>query len=150
LAASEAGVRLAIEVENDIQADLDRALFQRAIGNVVANALAHTPSGGSVTLRATGDERSTRVEVIDTGCGISADHLLHVFDRFYRAENSRSSRNGNVGLGLAIVRSITELHGGTVEIASEVGRGTRVTMSFPKKEASASPLPRGPLPSRAT
>ncbi|HEY7331156.1 MAG TPA: heavy metal sensor histidine kinase [Gemmataceae bacterium] len=150
LAAAEAGVRLTIDVEKNVQADLDRALFQRAVGNVVANALAHTPSGGSVTLCATGDERSTRVEVFDTGCGISADHLLHVFDRFYRAENARSSRNGNVGLGLAIVRTITELHGGTVEIASEEGRGTHVTMRFPKEETSASTPPQRPSPRRGT
>jgi two-component system heavy metal sensor histidine kinase CusS len=134
LAANEAGVRLTVEVEEEIPADLDRPLFQRAVGNVVANALAHTPPGGTVTLTATGDDTSTRIEVVDTGCGIPAAHLPHIFDRFYRADHTRSSRNGSVGLGLAIVRSITALHGGSVEIASEVGRGTCVTMIFPRKE----------------
>jgi two-component system, OmpR family, heavy metal sensor histidine kinase CusS len=134
LSATEVGVRLAIEVEKEVQAHLDRPLFQRAVGNLVANALAHTPPGGTVTLTATGDDSSTRVEVVDTGCGIPAAHLPHVFDRFYRVDHARSSTNGSVGLGLAIVRSITDLHGGTVEIASEVGRGTRVTMIFPRKE----------------
>jgi two-component system heavy metal sensor histidine kinase CusS len=132
VAAAEAGIRLLIEVAEGVHTDLDRSLFQRAAGNLVANALAHTPPAGVVTVRATGDATSTRVDVIDTGCGISADHLPHVFDRFYRADPTRSSRNGSVGLGLAIVRSITELHGGTVEIASDVGRGTRVTMIFPR------------------
>ncbi len=135
LAAAEAGVRLAVEVEKKVQADLDRPLFQRAVGNLVANALAHTPPGGSVTLIATGDETSARIEVVDTGDGIPAAHLPHVFDRFYRADYTRSSKNGSVGLGLAIVRSITELHGGTVAIASEAGRGTRVTMIFPGKNS---------------
>jgi two-component system heavy metal sensor histidine kinase CusS len=132
LSAAEAGVRLTVSVDDKVQADLDRSLFQRAVGNVVANALAHTPKGGSVTLNATGDSRSTRVEVADTGCGIPAGHLPHVFDRFYRADQTRLSRNGSVGLGLAIVRSIMDLHGGTAEISSEVGRGTRVTMIFPR------------------
>jgi signal transduction histidine kinase len=76
--------------------------------------------------------------VVDTGHGIPAAHLPHVFDRFYRADHTRSSKNGSVGLGLAIVRGITELHGGTVEIASDVGRGTRVTMIFPRKAAPGS------------
>jgi two-component system heavy metal sensor histidine kinase CusS len=132
LSATEAGVRLAVAVDQEVQADVDRALFQRTVGNVVANALAHTPPGGSVTLTATGDGRSTTVEVADTGCGIPAAHLPHVFDRFYRANHTRSSKNGSVGLGLAIVKSIMDLHGGAVEIASEVGRGTRVTMIFPR------------------
>jgi two-component system heavy metal sensor histidine kinase CusS len=112
---------------------VDRPLFQRAVGNLVANALAHTPPGGTVTLAATGDATRTQIEVVDTGCGIAAAHLPHVFDRFYRADSTRSGRNGSVGLGLAIVRSISELHGGTVEIASEVGQGTRVALIFPRK-----------------
>ena len=133
LAAAEAGVRLTVTPQGNVLADLDRPLFQRAVGNVVTNALAHTPPGGSVSLTAAGDDTATRVEVVDTGCGIPAAHLPHVFDRFYRADQTRSSKNGSVGLGLAIMRSIVELHGGTVEIASEVGRGTRVTMIFPRK-----------------
>jgi two-component system heavy metal sensor histidine kinase CusS len=139
VSAGEAGVRLSVAVDRAAQADLDRALFRRAVGNLVANALAHTPAGGSVILTASGDETSTRVEVSDTGCGIAADHLPHVFERFYRADPTRSSKNGGVGLGLAIVRSIVELHGGTVRIASEVGRGTHVTLSFPGKGPSVSP-----------
>jgi two-component system heavy metal sensor histidine kinase CusS len=137
-AATEAGVRLAVALQGQVPADLDRPLFQRAVGNLVANALAHTPPGGSVTLSATGDDTATRVEVADTGCGIPAAHLPHVFDRFYRADDARSSRNGNVGLGLAIVRTIVELHRGAVEVRSEVGRGTRVSMTFPRKEITKS------------
>jgi two-component system heavy metal sensor histidine kinase CusS len=133
LSATEAGVRLGVTVPNPVQADVDRTLFQRAVGNLVANALAHTPPGGSVTLTAAAEGRSTKVEVVDTGCGIPAEHLPHVFDRFYRADPTRSSKNGSVGLGLAIVRGIMDLHGGAVEITSEVGRGTRVALTFPPK-----------------
>jgi two-component system heavy metal sensor histidine kinase CusS len=138
LLATEAGVRLAVSIASNVQADLDRPLFQRAVGNLVANALAHTPEGGTVTLTSACDDTSTRVEVVDTGCGIPAAHLPHVFDRFYRADPSRSSKNGSVGLGLAIVRSIVGLHGGTVDITSEVGQGTRVTMHFPKNSSTSS------------
>jgi two-component system heavy metal sensor histidine kinase CusS len=134
LTATETGVQLAVAVDHQTQAHLDRCLFQRAVGNLVANALAHTLPGGTVTLTATGDDASTRVEVVDTGCGIPAAHLPHVFDRFYRADPTRSFKNGSVGLGLAIVKSIIELHGGTVEIASEVGRGTRVSLRFPSRK----------------
>jgi two-component system heavy metal sensor histidine kinase CusS len=145
LSANEAGVQLSIIVVPKVQADLDRSLFRRAVGNLVANALTHTPAGGSVTVAASGDGISTRIEVADTGCGIPAIHLPHVFERFYRADSTRSSQKGGVGLGLAIVRSIVELHGGTVEIASEVGRGTRVTMIFPRKELAPPSPEAGPF-----
>src|SRR5207302_6210461 len=115
-----------------VTADIDRGLFQRAVGNLVANAVAHTPANGNVTLSATEHEKSTEVRVVDTGCGIAAIHLSHVFDRLYRVESSRSSKSGGIGLGLAILRSIVELHGGTVQISSEVGQGTMVSMSFPR------------------
>ena len=78
-------------------------------------------------------DASTTVEVIDTGSGVPAAHLPHVFDRFYRADSSRSSSTGNVGLGLAIVKSIVELHGGAIEIANGDGGGSRVTMTFSHK-----------------
>jgi two-component system heavy metal sensor histidine kinase CusS len=129
--AADAGVELAVSVAAPVEANLDRPLFQRAVGNLVANAVTHTPAGGTVTLTATRDNGSTRVEVVDTGSGIPAAQLPHVFDRFYRIDNARSSTNGNVGLGLAIVRSIAELHRGSVAIASEPGRGTRITLVFP-------------------
>jgi two-component system heavy metal sensor histidine kinase CusS len=132
-AATEAGVQLTVAVPGRVLADLNRPLFQRALGNLVANAIAHTPAGGTVTLSASGDETSTRIEVADTGCGIPPEHLPHVFDRFYRVDQVRPSAAGNVGLGLAIVRSIVEQHGGTVEIASTVGKGSQVTMTFPRK-----------------
>jgi two-component system heavy metal sensor histidine kinase CusS len=116
-------------------AELDRALVQRAVGNLVSNAVAHTPSGGSIVLGTTpgtGAEASTvRIEVSDTGEGIPPEALPKVFDRFYRVDTSRSQASGGTGLGLAIVQSIMLLHGGNVEIASQVGQGTRVTLRIP-------------------
>jgi two-component system heavy metal sensor histidine kinase CusS len=135
-AAAEAKVRLVMEVEPVAsRADVDRSLFQRAVGNLIANALAHTPAHGTVTVQASANETSAIIKVRDTGRGLAASHLPHVFDRFYRGDQARSSRTGNVGLGLAIVRSIVELHEGSVAIASEEGHGACVTMVFPKKVA---------------
>ena len=129
-AAAEAQVTLAVRAE-DVTADLDRTLFQRAVGNLVANALAHTPAGGTVTLSAARAGDRLRVEVADTGGGIEPEHLPHVFDRFYRADEARSTSSGRVGLGLAIVKGIVELHGGTATVASAPGTGTRVTLTLP-------------------
>jgi len=108
---------------------------QRAVGNLVSNALAHTPSGGTITLGTTlgtGVEAATvRIEISDTGEGIPPEALPKVFDRFYRVDTSRSQKSGGTGLGLSIVQSIVLLHGGNVEIASQPGQGTRVTLRIP-------------------
>lgn len=116
----------------NLSAGLDRTLWQRAVGNLVANALDHTPRGGRTTVTARCDGQEFRVDVADTGCGIAPEHLPHVFDRFYRVDPARSARSSHIGLGLAIVRSIMTLHGGSVDIASEVGRGTTVTLRVPR------------------
>jgi two-component system heavy metal sensor histidine kinase CusS len=130
-ATGEAGVSLQVEAPAGITADLDRTLFQQAVGNLVENALAHTPKGGAVRIAASEHNGSLRIEVSDTGCGIPPGHLPRVFDRFHRVDQSRSKNSGGVGLGLAIVNSITHLHGGTASIESEPGRGTRVTLLLP-------------------
>jgi two-component system heavy metal sensor histidine kinase CusS len=129
--ASESGITLEVVAAEGLAAPLDRTLFQRAIGNLVANALAHTPAGGTVTMTARREEGALSVEVADTGCGIAAEHLPHVFDRFYRADPARAGGSGRVGLGLAIVKSIATLHRGTAAITSTAGKGTRVTLTFP-------------------
>lgn len=126
--ATESGVSLAIDSQPGVAADLDRTLFQRAVSNLVANAISYTGAGGRVNVTAVRDGASLRVEVADTGCGISPAHLPHIFDRLYRVDGARTAASGGVGLGLAIVKSIAELHGGTVEVASEEGRGTRVAL----------------------
>jgi len=100
----------------------------RAVSNLVANAIVHTPPGGTVTLAAAADGESIRIQVSDTGAGIPSEALPRVFDRFFRVDPSRSKASGGTGLGLAIVQSIMTLHAGTAEIASELGRGTIVTL----------------------
>jgi len=134
--AAEAGVTLILRAQRGLVTSLDRPLFQRAVGNLVTNAIAHTPKGGAVTLSAAKTPDGICVEVLDTGCGIPSEQLPHVFDRFYQVHPvGVSVESKGMGLGLAIVKNIVTLHGGSTTIASEIGQGTRVTMLFP-----ASPL----------
>jgi len=130
--AVDGGVSLTTAVgATPVIAELDPTLMQRAVGNLVSNALAHTPPGGAVILETTADSSTFCIGVSDTGVGIPAEALPRVFDRFFRVDQSRSQGSGGTGLGLAIVKSIALLHGGNVKISSQPGRGTRVTLHFP-------------------
>ena len=130
--AAEGGVSLTSSVGPEpVIAELDRTLIQRAVGNLVANAVAHTPPGGAVVLGANAEVSGIRIEVSDTGTGIPAEALPRVFDRFYRVDASRSHASGGTGLGLAIVQSIMVLHGGKADIASQLGEGTQVSLHIP-------------------
>jgi two-component system, OmpR family, heavy metal sensor histidine kinase CusS len=130
--AAEGSVSLTTAVADEpVIAELDRTLLQRAVGNLVSNALAHTPPGGAVVLGSKVDSSTIRIAVSDTGVGIPAEALPRVFDRFFRVDSSRSQASGGTGLGLAIVQSIALLHGGNVGISSQPGRGTTVTLHMP-------------------
>jgi two-component system heavy metal sensor histidine kinase CusS len=135
-AAANVGISLlAVENARPLTAELNRSLMLRAVSNLVSNAIAHTPPGGVVTLDASSDGESLRIQVSDTGTGIEAEALPRVFDRFFRVDPSRSKNSGGTGLGLAIVQSIVTLHGGKAEITSELGRGTCVTLRIPAPAA---------------
>src|SRR5262249_25616090 len=115
--AVDAGVSLkTVPGTQSVMAELDRALMQRAVSNLVSNAVAHTAPGGSVLLEANSDRTTVRIRVSDTGVGIPAEALPRVFDRFFRVDSSRAQASGGTGLGLAIVQSIVLLHGGDVQI----------------------------------
>ena len=130
--ASDGGVSLTTATSAEpVIAHLDRTLLQRAVGNLVSNALAHTPPGGAVVLGTNTGSSMIHIEVSDTGVGIPPEALPRVFDRFFRVDSSRSQASGGTGLGLAIVQSIALLHGGNVEISSLLGQGTRVTLRIP-------------------
>jgi two-component system heavy metal sensor histidine kinase CusS len=130
--ATDAGISLVVKDGTEpLNAALDRSLMLRAVSNLVSNAIAHTTPGGTVTLAATNEDVAMRIEVSDTGIGISAEALPRVFDRFFRVDPSRSKSSGGTGLGLAIVQSILALHGGSAEITSQLGRGSRVTLRVP-------------------
>ncbi len=127
-AAEEAGI--------DLGAELQRAtvrgvgwLLAEAVKALTSNALEHTPTGGSVTLRCGTEPGAAYVEVIDTGVGIPARERERVLERFFRASNARGSGSG---LGLAIVKEVTELHGGALTIDSgPAAAGTRVRLQLP-------------------
>uniref|UniRef100_UPI001E612E94 mannose-6-phosphate isomerase, class I n=1 Tax=Streptomyces clavuligerus TaxID=1901 RepID=UPI001E612E94 len=130
--ADEAGTDLRVEVPHPVPVlSADPVRLRQAVGNLLSNAVRHTPRGGSVTLRAAVRGERLAIEVADTGQGIAAEDLPYVFDRFWRAEKSRSRRTGGSGLGLAIVRKLTEAHGGAVTVESEPGRGSVFTLLLP-------------------
>ena len=104
-------------------------LFRRALINLITNALRFTPSGGSVTVAFVRRNGESMVSVTDTGCGISSQHVPHVFNRFFRGDAPRNAEG--TGLGLAIVKSIMHVHEGDVSVQSELNKGTVVTLTFP-------------------
>jgi two-component system heavy metal sensor histidine kinase CusS len=130
--AIDAGISLITTCPSDpVIAAVDQSLIQRALSNLVSNAVAHTPSGGSIRMMAKTMLSNLDIEVSDTGTGIPADALPKVFDRFFRVDASRSQKFGGTGLGLSIVQTIASLHGGNVQITSKQGQGTRVTLTLP-------------------
>ena len=130
-AADDHHVTITCSGDGQIHADPD--LFERAVGNLLDNALRFTAEHGAIRIAVSKSNGDFEVAVIDDGSGIPAEHLPHVFDRFYRAESSRGS--DGAGLGLALVKSIVELHGGSATIQSEGGHGTTVTLKFPMRSA---------------
>ncbi|MFI6576761.1 sensor histidine kinase [Nocardiopsis sp. NPDC050513] len=129
LRADEAGLELVTET-SDVVLRADRTRLFQAVGNLLGNALRHT-SEGTVTVRVRPEGDEAVFEVADTGTGIAAEDLPNVFDRFWRAEKSRSRQTGGSGLGLSIVRNLTELHGGRVSVESALGEGTTFTLRLP-------------------
>ncbi|HJQ22742.1 MAG TPA: ATP-binding protein [Blastocatellia bacterium] len=132
-AASAKKIRLCTELDqpvDEVRCDPDR--LQQIVWNLLSNAIKFTPEGGEVSVALSNQAGRAAITVSDTGQGISADFLPHVFDRFRQADSSYTRKHGGLGLGLAIVRHLVELHGGTVEAHSEgQGRGATFTVSLP-------------------
>ncbi len=137
--ATSAGVD--VDVLGAGRADIDERRMRQVLGNLLDNALRHTPNGGSVRITVATTPSSLSIGVADTGEGIPADVLPLVLDRFRRADSARGRSTGGSGLGLAIVRSLVEAHGGTVRVESEVGVGTEVHVVIPTSGADATPTP---------
>jgi len=109
----------------------DETRLQELIYNLLDNAVKYSNPRGTVFLRAESDGDSVRINVADQGAGIPPDDLPRIYERFYRADKSRSSEHSGTGLGLSIVKHIAQLHGGSVEAKSELGKGTTITVSLP-------------------
>jgi signal transduction histidine kinase len=105
--------------------------MKQVLVNVIDNAIKYTPPGGSVELSCFASGKSAVIEVIDSGIGIPAAELPHVFDRFFRADKVRSRESGGAGLGLSIVKAICTAHGGTIALESAEGVGTVVRIQLP-------------------
>ena len=134
--AASQGVALTLAPAGDAPtvASLDIELFERAIANLVDNALKFCAAGSRITLGVVRDGDTVSVRVADTGAGIAEAELPHLFDRFYQARQSvaPATGEGGKGLGLAIVKRIVELHGGSVAAKSTLGTGTEVVLTFPE------------------
>ncbi len=134
LSAKRKGVELSVDTPSEPVRQLhDPQRLGQVMSNLVGNAVKFTPSGGRVDVSLRATPTGARVVVADTGIGIDPEELPHVFERFYRGSRSNEVRASGSGLGLSIARSIIEMHGGRISIASTVGKGTRVDVWLPKE-----------------
>jgi signal transduction histidine kinase len=114
----------------------DPVLFRRVLDNLLENAEKYSPDPDRpLALRVSGGEKGVLFEVADRGLGIPAEDLPRIFAPFFRGERSRSRGTGGVGLGLTLAKRIVDAHGGTIDVTSEVGRGTTVRVSLPRGAA---------------
>ncbi len=129
------GVDLTLHVDDPLPTVLgDEERLGQVLGNLLANALRHTPAGGSVDLRLSAANSHVEIAVVDNGEGVDADDLPHIFDRFYRGDRSRSRQTGGSGLGLSIVRQLVNAHGGAIQMQSppaEHTQGTGIYIRLP-------------------
>ena len=121
------GVELAMDIQADPMLAADAVRLRQIVGNLVSNAIRHTPPGGTVTVGA----QDTTITVQDIGSGIATENLPRIFDRFWRADESRTRTTGGSGLGLAIAQQLTEAHGGTISVESVLGQGSLFTVHLP-------------------
>lgn len=126
-----AGVALTQRVDGDPQIRADPVRLRQIAGNLVSNAVRHTPPGGAVTVTAALTGAEVVIEVTDTGVGIAPEDLPRIFDRFWRADSSRTRTTGGSGLGLPIARKLAEAHGGSLTARSRPGHGTTMTVRLP-------------------
>jgi heavy metal sensor kinase len=128
--AEERGIRLEFDCPPDAAVKGNPALLRRLIGNLVDNALRHTPAGGSVSVSVRPEGAACLLEVADTGPGVPPEHRERVFDRFFRGEDERS-RHGGAGLGLSICKRVADLHGGTIRFLPRPGGGSLFQAALP-------------------
>ena len=134
--AEAKGITLQADLPEDLPlVDVDPQRIEQVLGNLLSNALTHTPSGGEVVVAARAKGSEVEVSVSDTGEGIPPERLPYIFERFYRADRSRSRATGGTGLGLSIAKQLVEAHGGRISVASQVGQGTTFTFTLPVAEA---------------
>ena len=130
--ADAKGLTLTAELPPDLPlVDVDPGRVRQVLRNLLDNAVAHTPDGGQITVTAAAAGGEVMISVRDSGVGIAPEHLPHVFDRFYRADKSRTRQTGGAGLGLAIAKQLIMAHGGSISATSEPNRGSTFTFTLP-------------------
>jgi heavy metal sensor kinase len=141
--AQEKGIALTARTVPGSSIHADRTQIERLLANLLSNAVKYTPAGGSVEVRVGPSDSPVMVslEVEDTGVGIPAENLPHIFDRFYRVRSPQTSDILGLGLGLSFVSWIVQVHEGRIEVASTVGEGTRFRILLPREGEAPSPLP---------
>jgi signal transduction histidine kinase len=140
-AAADHGVTLAVEAPRPVWAPLTDRMARTVVGNLLENAVKYAGPGARATVGVRAEGPDAIIEVADDGAGIPERHLPHVFERFYRADPSRSKRLGGTGLGLSIVKHIAERFGGTAEATSREGFGTTVRVAVPLAPPAGVPAP---------
>jgi signal transduction histidine kinase len=134
--AQEKGVAFNLGPMDNLSVRADRLRLRQLFLNILDNAIRYTPSGGTVSSSLVRKNGSAFVSISDTGIGIPSEDLPFIFDRFYRVDKARSRADGGMGLGLAIASSIAKLHGGEIEVESQVGKGTTFYITLPLLESS--------------
>jgi two-component system phosphate regulon sensor histidine kinase PhoR len=128
----EKGLRVSVDIKENLPKFRgDGFLLGQMFINLIDNAVKYTPEGGTIGVEITYPDSHFRIEVIDTGIGIPKEHLARIFERFYRVDKTRSRKIGGTGLGLSIVKHIVIMHGGEIEVESEVGKGSRFVITLP-------------------
>lgn len=134
--AEQKGIDLKTKIVTPVEIEGDEGRLKRLLSNLLENALKYTPNRGQIVLTLERDNHWVKLTVADTGVGIPDRDLPHIFERFYRVDRARSREEGGAGLGLSIVKWIVLAHGGHIEVASRLGRGTTFTVWLPLAERS--------------
>jgi signal transduction histidine kinase len=129
-AAAEIELECAVP-EDNLKVLADSRFLAQVPANLIDNAIQHTSAGGKISVEVRRDGEKAVLTVKDTGCGIAAEHIPHLFERFYRIDAGRSRRHGGSGLGLAICRSLVEAHHGTITCESKLGEGSVFKVCLP-------------------
>jgi signal transduction histidine kinase len=130
--ADQKNIDLKLVSHNKVQIQLDQEKMQQCLLNIIGNSVKYTPEGGSVTIDLSELKEIVSIKIIDTGIGIPEKDLPFIFDRFYRVDEARARKTGGTGLGLAIAQQIVMLHQGTIEVESQFGIGTTVSIKIPR------------------
>lgn len=128
------GLSLIEQFSEDVEIEGDSDLLERALSNLIGNAIKYTPRGGTVIIMTERDGDSVRITIRDSGIGIPDDEVAHIFERFYRVDKERSRKSGGTGLGLAIAHWIINAHMGRIMVKSELGKGSDFIVVFPAAE----------------